>query len=209
MNNNIPEFLLEGLDFAAVDPIRRAYADEHEVKFCEYDRRIQRAWSWAQKLKLDRSPPLDILDIGTGPGYFVHVCRRLGHNCTGLDRPGLTVFPELRQWLGVPCIEHKIRPNTPLPVPRRFDLVTAFLSPFNYLPGPRRFWTLDEWLFFFDDLQAEVLKPNGRVVLQIKEGRHGEENQNRDPAFLHLCSERGGEFKEGTLIFDPLLAPKS
>jgi SAM-dependent methyltransferase len=203
--NDIPGFLSEGLDFAAVDVIRRAYSGEHEVKFADYAPRIRKAWRWAQELKLAQSPPLDILDIGTGPGYFVHVCRRLGHNSVGLDRPGLTVFPELRDWLGISCIEHEIRPNTPLPVPRRFDLVTSFLSPFNYLPRERRFWTLAEWTFFFDDLRQRVLKPSGRAIFQIKKGRHGEENQIQDPDFVRLCTDRGGELMRDLLVFNMML----
>ena len=32
-----------------------------------------------QDLWLDRSPPLDILDLGCGPGYFLYLCRLFGH----------------------------------------------------------------------------------------------------------------------------------
>jgi hypothetical protein len=193
LTNGIPSFLVDGLDLAAIDSIRRANSDEHEVKFADYATRIPKAWRWAKEFKLDQSSPLDTLDIGTGPGYFVHVCRRLGHNSIGLDRPSCTVYPELRQWLGVPCIEHEIKPNTPLPAPGRFDLITSFLCPFNYLVGERRFWTLSEWSFFFGHLQNDLLKPGGRVIFQIKKGRHGQENQSRDPALLSICGDHGGE----------------
>ena len=38
-----------------------------------------------QDLWLDRSPPLQILDLGCGPGYFLYLCRLFGHEGLGLD----------------------------------------------------------------------------------------------------------------------------
>src|ERR1700719_1301948 len=39
----------------------------------------------AQDLWLDRSPPLSILDLGCGAGYFLYVCKFFGHEVLGLD----------------------------------------------------------------------------------------------------------------------------
>jgi ribosomal protein L11 methylase PrmA len=39
----------------------------------------------AQDLWLDRSRPLDILDLGCGAGYFLYLCRLFGHNGLGFD----------------------------------------------------------------------------------------------------------------------------
>ena len=38
----------------------------------------------AQDLWLDRSPPLQILDLGCGAGYFLYLCRLLGHEGLGV-----------------------------------------------------------------------------------------------------------------------------
>ena len=39
----------------------------------------------AQDLWLDRSPPLQILDLGCGAGYFLYLCRLFGHEGLGFD----------------------------------------------------------------------------------------------------------------------------
>ena len=39
----------------------------------------------AQDLWLDRTPPLRILDLGCGAGYFLYVCRFFGHEGIGVD----------------------------------------------------------------------------------------------------------------------------
>src|SRR5947209_3588443 len=39
----------------------------------------------AQDLWLDRSPPLRVLDLGCGAGYFLYVSKYFGHQVLGLD----------------------------------------------------------------------------------------------------------------------------
>src|SRR5258708_7183626 len=39
----------------------------------------------AQDLWLDRAPPLRILDLGSGAGYFLYVCKSFGHHVLGFD----------------------------------------------------------------------------------------------------------------------------
>src|SRR3954471_18485245 len=46
----------------------------------------------AQDLWLDRSPPLEILDLGCGAGYFLYVCRQFGHQGLGLDTDNEPLF---------------------------------------------------------------------------------------------------------------------
>ena len=96
-----------------------------------------------RRLGLDKSPPLDILDIGIGPGYFLYVCQQLGHRCVGIDRPGDYPFWQaVRQWLGVRnVVEHTIEPHKLLPKTLgTFDLVTAFRAQFNYNDEAKRLW---------------------------------------------------------------------
>src|SRR5256885_11614156 len=39
----------------------------------------------AQDLWLDRAPPLRILDLGSGAGYFLHVCKYFGNDGLRFD----------------------------------------------------------------------------------------------------------------------------
>lgn len=202
---HVPAHLLDGLDLAAFEAVKPAAADsKHKVDFADYNARLWRAWKQIKKLDLDEAQPLDILDIGLGAGYFVYACKRYGHRAVGLDRPGFPIWHGLRRWLDVQVTDHTVQPLQHLPALGRFDLVTSFKCPFNYVDDESRFWTLDEWSFFLNDLRDNLLKPNGRVALEIRKGR-GKENQIHDEAFTQFCAGRGAAMKKGVMIFDPLL----
>lgn len=188
----MPEFLFQGLDAIALIP--RDGVTAHEAKFADYETRVATAYQYARRLGLDGAPPLDILDMGIGGGYFLYVCGKLGHRCVGLDRPSIPFWTELWKQLGVKVVEHTVRPNKKLPdLKQKFDLVTSFKAPFNYLRKQKGFWTLDEWAFFLDQVDTKFLKPGGSLVLMIKGGRLGEPNQIDDPAFMALWQKRGGD----------------
>ncbi len=169
----------DSLDRAALANLCETTADKRKrKKYRDVDRWLAVSWRQANYLGLDRANPIDILDLGLGPGYFLYVCAWLGHRCTGLDVPGDSFSRELRQWLGIEnVIETAILAATPLPQMGRFDLVTAYRCQFNYNRTEGRLWTLSEWAFFLDDLRDNVLKPNGRFALNLpkqkQKGRRG------------------------------------
>jgi SAM-dependent methyltransferase len=206
----VPNHLTEGLDLAVLERIcRSSTVSPHKKKLgCDFERQISRAWKRAKRLDLDSSPPLDVLEIGIGPGYFLHVCQRLGHRVVGIDRPALKFWRDVCHWLGVEhIIDHSITPNTPLPVNgKRFDLVVSYECPFNYVRSEDRLWNLPEWNFFFDHLRDDVLKPTGRLVLQIRYKKVGGRIPKQDEAELFdtVCRSRGGS-GDGITVFNPLL----
>src|SRR5512147_2157878 len=116
MSATVPQFLLDDLDRSAFEQFSRlGHAQhahkrklDHDMKYTEYERWIARAWKDARHLGFHRQKPIDILDIGNGPGYFPYVCRKLGHRCMGLDRPGFFPFwDRLHRWLGLhEVVEH-------------------------------------------------------------------------------------------------------
>jgi SAM-dependent methyltransferase len=168
----------------------------HEAKFANVEPRVAGAYNQARLLGLHQAPPLDVLDIGIGGGYFLYACAKLGHRALGLDRPSLPYWQEMWKALGVDVVEHTVRPGKKLPdLGRRFDFVTSFKCPFNYVRKQRRFWTLEEWSFFLDDIEGKYLKPGGSLVLMIKGGRFGEPNQTEHPEFMAFWMERGGTCK--------------
>ena len=50
---------------------------------------------------LDYGRRRDILDIGSGAGYFLYLCQWLGHRPLGLDVDDVPLYPEMTQMLGV------------------------------------------------------------------------------------------------------------
>jgi SAM-dependent methyltransferase len=206
-----PQHLLDGLDLSAFEELCNATEErrDHKLSYADLELWIARAWKEAKRLGLDSSPPLDILDIGMGPGYFVYVCQRLGHRAVGLDRPGHYPFWQgLRQWLGArDVVEHTIKPFETLPANiGPFDLVTSYRAQFNYVADEKRLWTLAEWGFFLDHLRDQVLKPGGRLALRLAKQEHkGEEGLKRsDEALARFMADRGAVQTKALLVFAPL-----
>ena len=109
-------------------------------------------------MELDLSRPKRVFDLGCGTGYFLHICRLLGHEILGLDVDELPMFEEITRLLGVPRVISRIQCFTPLPdLRQRFDVVTAFLICFNQ-HKQHEVWGVPEWDFFLDYL-AKYLTP--------------------------------------------------
>lgn len=132
----------------------------------------------AQDLWLDRSPPLRILDLGCGAGYFLYVCAQFGHEVLGLDTDGEPLFHATTELLKVERVISRIEPNTPLPdLGRRFELVTAHRVCFHRLGrkpgGEPEEWSEESWAFFIKDIRERFLEPNGRLLLDFNPRRDG------------------------------------
>jgi SAM-dependent methyltransferase len=205
--SKLPAEFLDSLDHAEFRRIcRSSRASNHKIELASSKRHLGRAWKRAVRLNLDRSDPLDVLEIGPGAGYFLYVCQRLAHRVVGIDRPSLRLWPQVHQWLGVTVIDHMIEPNRPLAdLGRRFDLVVAYNCPFNYVRGERRLWNRAEWTFLLDHLRDDVLKRGGRFVIDMRAKSVGGRVATPDDAVMlqQVCRSRGGS-GERLIVFDPL-----
>jgi SAM-dependent methyltransferase len=122
-----------------------------------------------QDLWLDRAPPLHILDLGCGAGYFVYLCRLFGHDGLGLDTDDDAFWGGTTQLLGVRRVIARINPQTPLPdLGKKFDLVTGHRVCFHWITqDQRKEWTPADWEFFIHDIRTRFLKSRGRLLLEI------------------------------------------
>jgi SAM-dependent methyltransferase len=132
----------------------------------------------AQDLWLDRSPPLQILDLGCGAGYFLYLCRLLGHEGLGFDQNEEPFFRGTIEFFKVRRVIGRIEPQTPLPdLGRKFDLVTGHRVCFHRLArtenGEWLEWTPDDWKFFIEDIRTRFLKPKGRLLLEFNRRQDG------------------------------------
>jgi SAM-dependent methyltransferase len=132
----------------------------------------------AQDLWLDRSPPLRILDLGCGAGYFLYVCGIFGHDGLGLDTDNEPLFRATTELLKVKRVISRIEPGVPLPdLGQRFDLVVAHRVCFHRIRrAPKEEpeeWTSGDWKFFMDDIRARFLAPYGRLLLDFNPRRDG------------------------------------
>ena len=127
------------------------------------------------RLALHRSPALRILDVGSGPGYFIAAAQACGHDCHGIDAPAgaLTevearVYSEMLAALG--C-SHRV---STLLVERfqpmslsfgRLDLITAFSVCFNRHHQPDE-WGVAEWRFWVEDALSHLAQ-GGALHLEL------------------------------------------
>jgi SAM-dependent methyltransferase len=120
-----------------------------------------------QDLKLHRSAPKRVLDLGCGGGFFLFILKGLGHSVLGLDVGRVSLFTELLELFGVPRVVWRIDAFEPLPdLGQKFDWITAFSVNFNlYHPSQRR-WRAAEWDFLLRDLQRH-LAPGGKIFFGL------------------------------------------
>ncbi len=147
----------------------------NHLKYIDTVRWIEGKFSHALSLRLHRPPSLDILDLGTGPGHFQVVAEYFGHRTLGLDVPlkaetastDRHLYDDLCDFFGVEKVTYSIKAMEPLPeFDRKFDLVTSFMSWFNCHSGNVP-WSIEEWSYFLCDVRDHVLKPGGRLYMNL------------------------------------------
>lgn len=165
--------LLGGIDQERLRDIQARYgnAPDNYAKYADIRRWLERHIKRVQHLGLDRAAPKSILDLGCGGGFFLYICRRLGHVGQGLDIDELPLLRELVDLLGVRRTTWRIEAFRRLPdLGAKFDLITAFSTRFNRDAEDRRVWAVEEWGFFLDDLTTH-LAPGGKIFLEINSGK--------------------------------------
>ncbi len=151
-----------------------------------------------RELELDFGPRRRVLDLGMGVGYFLWICRWLGHDVLGLDIDELPMFTDLSRALGVPRKVWRIAPFTPLPdLGARFDVVTAYMICFNNHHRPD-VWGPEEWSFFLDDV-ASRMKTGGKLWLELNPEGYGYFTPELRAFFL----ERGATIDHHRVVFTP------
>ena len=167
----------------------------------------------AQDLWLDRAPPLRILDLGCGAGYFLHVCRYFGHEGLGLDTDDEPLFRGATDLLGVPRVISRIYPQAPLPdLGEKFDLVTAHRVCFHRIDRAANDdwteWKPPDWKFFIDDIRERFLKPDGRLLLEFNPRRDG--SSFFTPELRALFRAQGARIFRSKALFatDPKQRPR-
>lgn len=160
--------------------------------------KVARAFS----MGLADSPPLRILDLGTGAGHFLAVCNALGHETVGIDLE-FPLYVDLCALMGVDRRTWRVSPRQPLPRSlRRFDLITAFQVKFDALGfDPARghlYWSLADWDFFIRDATGERMRYPGRLRLQLNSRVLPNGTRERFTDVLAACKTAGARVNEIT-----------
>jgi SAM-dependent methyltransferase len=151
-----------------------------------------------QDLKLHRSPPQRVLDLGCGGGFFLFILKRFGHSVLGLDVDVSPLFKELLEVFGVPRTVFRVQPFESLPnLHQQFDWITAFSIGFDRYRTTNSRWGPSEWDFFLHDLQLQ-LAPGGKIYLTLNPLPNGDylTSELRD----FFCS-RGADIERERIFF--------
>ena len=106
---------------------------------------IQEKLSVALWLGLDTAPKKRILDLGTGAGWFIYVCRKLGHECYGTDILNRPEYDAGYKFLGIDILGELTYPMQKMNLDGKFDYITTMRS---FLGQRPQAWSKDEWKFF-------------------------------------------------------------
>jgi cyclopropane fatty-acyl-phospholipid synthase-like methyltransferase len=179
---------------------RHARSSERYAKYADVEHWLKINLPRVQDLKLDRSPPKQILDLGCGGGFFLFLAKQSGHKCLGLDVGDFPLSNELIEVFGLERVTCKIRAFQPLPeFGRKFDLITGFSAAFNRSEDESRGWNPEEWKFFLEDLDRH-LNPGGKILLEINSGK----DKRYFPAEVRdLFLKRGARVDGEQVFFGP------
>lgn len=126
----------------------------------------------AHELNLQDSNPLDILDIGTGAGFFPFICKLYGHKAESCDDalPG-SIYLEGYNLLNLEPITCIVEKNTSIGgvFKNKFDIITSFRSQLGTTivveGGDSEYvWSTEDWKFFFKDCSKHLLKSNDSFI---------------------------------------------
>src|SRR2546430_16942709 len=104
--------VLAGIDQNRLLEIQKRYQG---LKYADIDHWLRVNRERVQDLKLHRSPPQRVLDLGCGGGFFLFILKRSGHSVLGLDVDELPLFKELLEVFDVPRTVFQIQPFESLP----------------------------------------------------------------------------------------------
>lgn len=165
----------------------------------------------AQDLWLDRAPPMRVLDLGAGAGYFLYVCKYFGHEALGFDIDSDPLFGATIERLAVRRVIGSVERQTPLPdLGPKFNLVTAHRICFHRIgkASDRLEWSTDDWEFFINDIRTRFLEHNGRLLLDFNPRPDG--STFFTPEMRKFFTSRGARIfrSKALLMKDPKQRPR-
>lgn len=184
--------------------IRREYLPRKEeyLKYLRLDYFLLYNLFRCYSLGLHRGGSRNVLDIGSGAGYFAHVCSVFGHYVHAIDVEDFPVFNEMIKAFKIRRTVWRIEPLESLPeLPVKFDVVTAFRTTFNlptdHNPGDRT-WGRREWGFLIEDLMTHHVRSGGRIYLQLNRAKKYGDYYDRD--LLEFFRERAASVDRGKIL---------
>jgi SAM-dependent methyltransferase len=170
-------------------------------KYLDIQRWMEINLTRVRDLGLDLGGRKRVLDIGCGTGYFLYICKSLGHEVLGMDLDEERGFAEMTELLGVPRVIWRVEAYQPLPdLGGKFDVIAAHMICFNGHKSDK-LWKISEWEFFLDDLAANQLVPGGQICLELNREY---DDSLYTPELKAYFESRGADIHTQRVHFNPL-----
>src|SRR5947209_9677323 len=171
-----PEDIMRTIDVDAFREIQQRHGvedpGEAPEKYLDLRQWLEINIRRVREHELDFGRRKRILDIGCGAGYFLYICRWLGHEILGMDIDESPMFRDLTKLLNVPRVIWRIERYVRLPdLGAPVDLIASHMICFNDHKTDH-VWGPPEWGFFFRDLRTR-LTSNGQVHLELNKEYDG------------------------------------
>jgi SAM-dependent methyltransferase len=152
-----------------VNELKQIDCGSHELtkKYLNWRWYLRENFARCVSVGLHKSPSVAILDLGSGPGYFLACAQYLGNRVIGLDTGDNPIYRSLIKFMQLPpVLIERIEPSQKLKTvgDQKFDLITAFSVTFHAVKD--KAWSDDHWLFFFADLHRH-LDNGGEIFLRF------------------------------------------
>ena len=136
------------------------------LKYFDLPCHLARAFYYSKELDLYNNRSLNILDLGSGTGYFPYAAKFLGHECLALDKNDNILYNSMRSILDVDTTYQTIKPLSSINLKeKKFDLITSFQILYDF--HKKKMWNEEYWKYFIYMLMRKFLKPGGRIFLQM------------------------------------------
>lgn len=144
-------------------------------------------------LGLHRKSHLQILDVGTGAGYFPFICNYYGHYAEAVDVPDNEMYNQIIAALGLNRYAQYVRPYQPVALGTvQYDLVTGFMICFNNHKTPE-VWNTGEWDYFLTDMAGKHMRPGAHFFLGLNAESEAEPVH---PAVLDFFRRNGARINQ-------------
>lgn len=197
---------LRAIDLDAMKQVQANYATQTRdknpwVRFLIPEDNLHRECFRARRYGMHRTEhgKLRLLDVGTGPGYYLFVCSQFGHEVIGVDLD----VPLMDRVANVLGVDRRVWPIDrdwpPVPFSGKFNMITAFQIGFDGTIGPEPDpWNAADWKRFLDFMISNHLEEGGRFVLTgvrscLKESEYF------DPEVVAMLRSHGAKVDRGRI----------
>lgn len=140
----------------------------------------KQAWKDVLEYHLCNEIPLEILDLGTGPGFFACILSEMGHQVTGIDgsKGMLAAAAKNAEMLGV----------TPKLLYMNYNALEFEENTFDAIVCRNVTWTMANAEKVYADL-IRILKPNGKFLIYDSNWHYHYQDPEMDARVLALEEE--------------------